>query len=406
MTRRRTRVVPSSSHPRGSSSPMAHMRPPHFFKIILPSAMAEKKLDGIVRTSIHCNGLLLCLPNFVVFASDIATMDSLVLGSLTEYGEYLVKNMEGEWSEHSIIKSGYKISSNWVETKSSQPSNGLIEADHQVSPIKRIPAKFVREFGDELSASATLTLPNGQIWQVGLEEAHSKIWFQEGWRDFVEHHSIDHGYFLVFRYEGNSNFSVLVFDQTSTEIQYPWNNKSCQREDQVDLIELDDSKNSGHDDELIKKEMSNSDELSAEHEDREILVGKRRAGTSSKARMAMSRGSKRAIEAAKILKPKSPSFMAIMRHYQIHRCFMYVPAGFAINYLRKHQIVKLQTCDGQWHATCCSHKLSSSALQLRRGWGIFCKENNLEEGDVCVFELIKRKPIVLKVSIFRVVDYA
>ncbi|KAB1199848.1 B3 domain-containing transcription factor VRN1 [Morella rubra] len=308
-------MVPNSSHPHGSSSPMAPRRPPHFFKIILPSAMAEKKL--------------------------------------------------------------------------------------------RIPAKFVREFGDKLSARATLTVPNGQIWQVGLEEAQSKIWFQEGWRDFVEHHSIDHGYFLVFRYEGNSNFSVLVFDQTSTEIQYPWNNKKCQRgrEDQVDLIKLDDSENSGHD-ELIKKEMSNSDELSAEPEDREILVGKRRAGTSSKAREAMSRGSKRAIEAAKMLKPKSPSFMAIMRFHQIHSCFMYVPVGFAINYIRTHQIVKLQTCDGQWHATCCSHKRSSSAMQLRRGWNIFCKENNLEEGDVCVFELIKRKPIVLKVSIFRMVDYA
>ncbi|KAB1199847.1 B3 domain-containing protein REM19 [Morella rubra] len=146
--------------------------------------------------------------------------------------------------------------------------------------------------------------------------------------------------------------------------------------------------------------MSTSDELSAEPEDREILVRKRRAGTSSKAREAMARGRKRAIEAAKMLKPKSPSFMAIMRFHHIHRCFMYVPAGFAINYLRKHQIVKLQTGDGQWHATCCSHMRSSSAMQLRRGWGIFCKENNLEEGDVCVFELIKRKPMCLKSPYF------
>ena len=33
-------------------------------------------------------------------------------------------------------------------------------------------------------------------------------------------------------------------------------------------------------------------------------------------------------------------------------------------------------------------------------------DSNLEEGDICVFELIKKQPVVLKVSIFRVVDYA
>ena len=45
-------------------------------------------------------------------------------------------------------------------------------------------------------------------------------------------------------------------------------------------------------------------------------------------------------------------------------------------------------------------------MNIGRGWIVFARENNLEEGDVCVFELIKRKPVVLNVSIFRVADYA
>ncbi|KAK7818818.1 b3 domain-containing transcription factor vrn1 [Quercus suber] len=37
-----------------------------------------------------------------------------------------------------------------------------------------------------------------------------------------------------------------------------------------------------------------------------------------------------------------------------------------------------------------------------RGWIEFARHNDLAEGDVCVFELIKRKHIVLNVSMFHV----
>jgi hypothetical protein len=52
-----------------------------------------------------------------------------------------------------------------------------------------------------------------------------EIWFQNGWQDFMESHSILYGYFLFFRYEGSSKFHVLVFDNTATEIQYTWSKK-------------------------------------------------------------------------------------------------------------------------------------------------------------------------------------
>jgi hypothetical protein len=151
--------------------------------------------------------------------------------------------------------------------------------------LQRIPEKFVREFGDELSAVATLTAPNGHFWQVGLEKANKKIWFHDGWQEFMEYHSIHYGYFLVFRYEGNSKFHVLVFDNTATEIQYPWS-KDCKLEDEVDIVELDDAKKSRHD-KLKENEMSSRRE--------------------------------RVIQAAKMFKPKSPSFMSIFRQQKIFK---------------------------------------------------------------------------------------
>ena len=35
------------------------------------------------------------------------------------------------------------------------------------------------------------------------------------------------------------------------------------------------------------------------------------------------------------------------------------------------------------------------------GWGKFAKDDALKEGDVCVYVLIKRVDVVLKVSVFR-----
>ncbi|KAG8637630.1 B3 domain-containing transcription factor VRN1 isoform X2 [Manihot esculenta] len=87
----------------------------------------------------------------------------------------------------------------------------------------RIPGKFVKKYGDELSSIATLTVPNGRIWLVELEKVDKKLWFHNGWHEFVEHYSIRVGYFLVFRYGGESNFNVYIFDLAVSEISYPCN---------------------------------------------------------------------------------------------------------------------------------------------------------------------------------------
>ncbi|XP_059435271.1 B3 domain-containing transcription factor VRN1-like [Corylus avellana] len=254
----------------------------------------------------------------------------------------------------------------------------------------RIPVKFVMEFGDELSDVATLTAPNGHLWQVGLEKDNREIWFDDGWQEFMEYHSIDYGYFLVFRYEGNSKFHVLVFDNTATEIQYPWG-EDCELEDPVDIIDLDDATKSRHEN-LNENEMPHSDEL----------VGKRFCGGSS------ADGRERAIKAAKMLKPTSPSFMAFVRPYHISKrgYHLYVPLEFAGKYLRGHRFVKLETCDGkQWRARCYGSHGGNSRSGKTIGWCQFCRDKDLEEGDVCVFELIKRNPVELKVSIFHLADY-
>nr|POF24830.1 b3 domain-containing transcription factor vrn1 [Quercus suber] len=79
----------------------------------------------------------------------------------------------------------------------------------------------------------------------------------------------------------------------------------------------------------------------------------------------------------------------------------YVPAGFAKNYIGSDQTVKIQTSDKKhWSFQCNYHHGASKVMRMGNGWSAFSKDNNLQEGDVIVFEVIKRMPIVLGISIF------
>ncbi|KAE8721782.1 B3 domain-containing transcription factor VRN1 [Hibiscus syriacus] len=87
----------------------------------------------------------------------------------------------------------------------------------------RIPDNFVKRFRDDLSVAAALTIPDGHVWRVGIKKADNKVWFKEGWQEFAERYYIRAGYFLIFRYEGNSVFSVSIFNLYNSEINYQTN---------------------------------------------------------------------------------------------------------------------------------------------------------------------------------------
>lgn len=61
----------------------------------------------------------------------------------------------------------------------------------------------------------TLKGPSGATWDVGLTSNDNKLYFKHGWQDFVKAHSLEQNDLLIFRYNGGSQFDVLVFDWKS-----------------------------------------------------------------------------------------------------------------------------------------------------------------------------------------------
>lgn len=86
----------------------------------------------------------------------------------------------------------------------------------------KLPYAFMRKYGHDLQDVVFLKVPTGSSWQVELVhyEDYGTL-LQKGWEEFSEYFSIKKFYFLTFKYEGNAQFHVSIFDQTALEIEYP-----------------------------------------------------------------------------------------------------------------------------------------------------------------------------------------
>lgn len=60
----------------------------------------------------------------------------------------------------------------------------------------------------------------GNEWKVNWTKQNGEVWFEKGWKEFVEHYSLDHGHLIFFKYEGTSQIDVLILDQSALEIDY------------------------------------------------------------------------------------------------------------------------------------------------------------------------------------------
>ena len=91
-----------------------------------------------------------------------------------------------------------------------------------------------------MSNQAFLKLPNGAEWKVELTEGDGEVWLQKGWLEFVKYYSVKQGNFMVFRYEGNSVFYVLIFDESATEIDYRSDGEEGKLDEEFEAPNMDE----------------------------------------------------------------------------------------------------------------------------------------------------------------------
>lgn len=287
----------------------------------------------------------------------------------------------------------------------------------------------MKKFGHELSNGAQLTVPDGSVWQVALTRKGKDIWFHYGWEDFVESYSISAGYFLFFSYEKNSTFHVIIFNLDACEVDYLYvgeesmndeQNSDPENEKSVEHVEQQSRKRKME--EVVEMDEPNSDN----NFNLSVVLKKMGIYVTHRYRRFSAEESQRAISFARIVQPKNTSFMVILEQHfkscrdvvrfqtkcdfvsfavgkysiQFFLFVQYCPIKFAEKFVKKDsKYVKLQISNEVKESIALQWK-PKGGFFLTRGWAEISRVKNLKEGDICIFELIRKQDLLFKLSVF------
>ncbi|XP_065871605.1 B3 domain-containing protein At1g49475-like [Euphorbia lathyris] len=232
-----------------------------------------------------------------------------------------------------------------------------------------IPSGFVKKIGNCLSDSITLKVPNGETWEVEISKVGEEVWLGKGWVEFSEHHSLKYGHLLMFKYQGNSQFNVLIFDMSATEVKYP-------------IPGSKDSKS--------QLKMEKNKEITAPSSDRNIQPFGGNVGSS---------GSK-VDRSGMNFSSSNPWFKIVIYSMGKQQRYVNVPYVFVKNNMEcKTKTVMLKVEDKSWPVKLHVY-LRHRTAGFYCGIASFIRENSLKDGDFFICELISND--VFDVSIFRI----
>ncbi|KAF1884027.1 hypothetical protein Lal_00012987 [Lupinus albus] len=261
-----------------------------------------------------------------------------------------------------------------------------------------IPTTFVEKYGEGLAKSAFLKAPNGGEWKVDLVKVDGKIWFQNGWKEFAEYHSLAEGHVVIFRYEKMSNFHVFIFDMSALEIEYPFKRVEGKRvfKDQRNKpLMVENLKNYRPN----QKRKDNSSLEFVQQSKSKKCNKKEGQNTTAKKITALDR--------ARSFKSCKPFCMVFMHpSYILCKCNLNLPSKFGKRCFDlgvKRGDINLRLESGRvWPAKYLIRgSYTGPKFELSIGWKPFAMDNNLKVGDVCIFEFIDRTKLTLQVYIFR-----
>ncbi|GAV66149.1 B3 domain-containing protein, partial [Cephalotus follicularis] len=80
-----------------------------------------------------------------------------------------------------------------------------------------IPNAFIARLDGSMADKVVLISRTNRFWQVKLSQRKNVVFFQNGWKRFVKANSVEHGDFLVFRYDGNDVFDGRLYGISGLE---------------------------------------------------------------------------------------------------------------------------------------------------------------------------------------------
>ncbi|KAF5190972.1 AP2/B3-like transcriptional factor family protein, partial [Thalictrum thalictroides] len=251
----------------------------------------------------------------------------------------------------------------------------------------RIPTAYMRHFNGDVPKKFILTSPTKRSWMVSTKEIGNDVFLCDEWRSFVKDHALEFGDFLVFRYNGKSEFSVSIFGIDACEKEVPLATK-----DNVESIShLEDKKE--------VNEMGSPDKLHSgildtcteeKRNDEAVVMDKMSSLPDSKTKSA------ERTEKLEATNSFTVTFV-LSKKYRIG-----IPRGLAREkgLRQKDTVVLLDPCGRSWPVTI-RRRRDIETTTMTSGWANFRLANNINIGDTCRFEFIEGLGDALRVYIFR-----
>nr|GMC52316.1 B3 domain-containing protein REM16-like isoform X2 [Ipomoea batatas]GMC85185.1 B3 domain-containing protein REM16-like isoform X2 [Ipomoea batatas] len=252
-----------------------------------------------------------------------------------------------------------------------------------------VPEKFVNKLRGKLESSVALIGPSGAIWNVGLTARGEELYFDHGWKEFVEEHSLRENDILLFKYKRSSQLKEKIFDRESQcENEYSYFVRKCEH-----------------------RMHSSGGERSTATSSRSLLKSNK---LKSNRRPVTEEEKHKAIQMANAAVSPTGFTVKMAAGYVYRRFEMTIPGDWAKAYLpatERNFDLALRVKDKTWISRCYQRVKSGRRTILSgKGYRSFVLENQIEEFDVCVFEMERKddsgKDISFNVSIFRVVEDA
>ncbi|KAG0548518.1 hypothetical protein BDA96_01G173400 [Sorghum bicolor] len=288
-----------------------------------------------------------------------------------------------------------------------------------------IPNKFARRFGDKIPGKIKLKACNGCSCTVVVTRYPDKLVLEAGWEAFVSTHDIRLCDFLVFRYNGNFQFEVLIFDpsccvkESSNVSENICDHVPRRHKDLIDNSSDFDTdhkpmQSPGSEEPTVNK-MKDSNQctkinissstcdlnasetgcadISSSEDDQEISSATKYIFSPSTHLTQMQR--MKVENRVQGVCSSIPIFGSVMTKCNITRspCYLSFYRKYAHQYLpSENQILRLQRHGKVWKVLLRITKRNS--MWLSHGWKQFVGDNKLEIGDICLFELLKNQKIL------------
>ncbi|KAL6519174.1 hypothetical protein OROGR_018494 [Orobanche gracilis] len=186
-------------------------------------------------------------------------------------------------------------------------------------------------------------------WRINLSRDTTKclISFKDGWPQFVRHHGLSIGDFVVFEHIGDFHFNAFVFDRTACEKEFLVQSKKKEHDVANGVI----------------KDVGHTETNSRDQRDR---------------------------ESAKSYDSENPHFVLEMKpHHAGKSAMVNIPANFLRSNEIRHQngskMILRDPRGKEWPLTLFVERSRPFHVRMCKGWHDFYVSNDLKDGDVCSF---------------------